>query len=222
MCVDKKRQTEQSDLYFQNNEGNIKKPLLVTLYTLFIYINLPYAPAVRNFIVSRFGEGSITNIVGGILGAAGFILLIFLKKIKASPGSYLWLIVLSAIYIYFILTIPIVAEKVHFLQYGLLSIFVFSALKDHFNDPSVYIIGALLVFILGLIDEYIQGILPNRVAEIRDICWNGLAGLLVQIAFYKVIKPRSINNSVTLSSLKIIGIELMVIALAMGIFIFRS
>ncbi len=196
-----------------------KNWLIVISYTLFIYITLPYAPILRDSIINSLGERIISIIVGAIVGSIGIIIFLFLKRQKSNLSSYIWLIILSAIYTYFLLTINIIVEKVHFIQYGLLSLFIFYALRNHFNDLSIYLIGTLLVVILGLVDEYIQGILPNRVGEIRDIWWNGLAGLLVQVAILKVIKPGSINKRIDFKSLKVVGIELMIIAISMGIFI---
>jgi VanZ family protein len=40
------------------------------------------------------------------------------------------------------------------------------------------VISSILVFIIGLVDEFIQWLLPNRVGDLRDVAMNTIGGLL--------------------------------------------
>ena len=71
-------------------------------------------------------------------------------------------------------------EKIHMIQYGVLGIFLYNALKIDFNrfDKRLYIFGSLISMILGSIDEVIQGVLPNRVFTWHDVFINGLSAII--------------------------------------------
>jgi hypothetical protein len=52
-----------------------------------------------------------------------------------------------------------------------------------------YIISALLVSLIGVVDEFVQGNLSNRVGELRDVKINILSGLLA-LSWYRIcLKP---------------------------------
>ena len=67
------------------------------------------------------------------------------------------------------------AERVHFIQYGLLGLLVSRAYKiSSFNILLVY---CLFIMSVGLVDEIIQWFLPNRYGDIRDVVMNSLGGV---------------------------------------------
>ncbi len=61
-------------------------------------------------------------------------------------------------------------ERLHFLTYSLLGWLFAWSLEEKKVSP------LLLVWLAGTGDELIQGLLPNRVFDLRDILFNGLAG----------------------------------------------
>ncbi len=64
-------------------------------------------------------------------------------------------------------------ERLHFLTYGLLG-WLFSWTLE---EQQVSLFWPLLfVWLAGTGDELIQGLLPNRVFDLRDILFNGIAG----------------------------------------------
>jgi hypothetical protein len=84
------------------------------------------------------------------------------------------------VYIYQLRDIP--EEAIHVAEYGVIGILVYRALSHRTRDFSIYIMAALIVGMIGVLDEYIQWIAPSRVFDLRDIRTNFVAGSLGQIA----------------------------------------
>jgi glycopeptide antibiotics resistance protein len=59
----------------------------------------------------------------------------------------------------------------------------------------VYLYTTILVFLLGLIDESIQSILPMRVFDVKDILMNWLSCGMAELFIAFVLKP-NIRGSV--------------------------
>ena len=67
------------------------------------------------------------------------------------------------------------AERVHFIQYGLLGLLVSRAYK--ISSFKMLLVSSLLIVSVGLVDEIIQWYLPNRYGDIRDVVMNSLGGV---------------------------------------------
>jgi hypothetical protein len=96
-------------------------------------------------------------------------------------------------------------EAVHFLEYGLLGFFLFKALIHHVRDKSIYLTATLLALFIGIIDEILQWLMPQRFWDFRDAALNGLSGALFQLAVWKVIKPEVISEKMNSRSLRILS-----------------
>jgi hypothetical protein len=75
-------------------------------------------------------------------------------------------------------------ERLHFLTYGLLGWLIcwsVEVMKENENSlwsKNGWLLPCLLVWLAGGIDELIQWWLPVRVFDVRDIIFNGVAGML--------------------------------------------
>ncbi|MEA2114970.1 MAG: VanZ family protein [Thermodesulfobacteriota bacterium] len=75
-------------------------------------------------------------------------------------------------------------ERLHFLTYGLLGWLIcwsVEAMEENENSlwsRTGWLLPCLLVWLAGGIDELIQWWLPVRVFDVRDIIFNGVAGML--------------------------------------------
>ena len=75
-------------------------------------------------------------------------------------------------------------ERLHFLTYGLLGWLIcwsVEAMEENENSlwsKTGWLLPCLLVWLAGGIDELIQWWLPVRVFDVRDIVFNGVAGML--------------------------------------------
>lgn len=197
--------------------------LWVALCILSIFLIVPIARSVRNFIEGRssadiFGYSVIFIVCISFL--IGLYLLWFRFKIRSFP-SYLWLTVIVCIYIFFTLKLwkrP--EEAVHFLEYGLLGFLLFRALRHHIDDKSLYLTAFLIGALVGIFDEALQWMIPRRIWDMRDIGLNALSCGLAQIAIWKGIRPECSPSRVqprsvrTLSILAVIIIILLALSLS--------
>ena len=69
-------------------------------------------------------------------------------------------------------------ERIHLVEYGVLSFFVYRALRFDFSGFALFALTFLMVSGFGFFDEVIQGILPNRYFGWRDVLLNAAGGFI--------------------------------------------
>lgn len=155
--------------------------LLAAGYTALIYSTLYVAPKFFLVLSRIFGPslGRALSIAIALIPLVFFIT--FYRKVKSrSAAFYLALAAIAAIYavILFRYT-PIVAEKMHLVEYGFLSYLVLRALRQDVKSRFLkYAYAIMIVAAVGYCDELIQRFLPNRVYDIRDVALNAVSGIL--------------------------------------------
>jgi len=189
----------------------IKKKILlswlwVILCSIAIYALIPLGNRIQKFISDYLGKKFFIYFILAVLGFVfiGLIYsLIYRLRIRSLP-NYIWLLVLAGFYIHLTLKLrnsPV--EVTHFLEYGVLSILLFRALNHHIKDKTIYFNAALIILLIGTLDEIIQWIVPGRVWNFKDVKLNVISGGLIQLAIWQVIGPRSISEKINPKSLKI-------------------
>ena len=87
-----------------------------------------------------------------------------------------------AVYLLVILRMAVPEERSHLIEYSILAVFIHEALKERKNNGGEVWRPALLAIIIttaiGLLDEAIQLIVPNRVFDPIDILFNTGAAIL--------------------------------------------
>ena len=93
--------------------------------------------------------------------------------------------VVAVVYMAVLRQLPVVQERIHFLQYGLLAGLVYFARRARWPLPAsnsaivgAAALAAVLAGLAGWGDEAIQSLVPSRVYDVRDIGFNALAGVL--------------------------------------------
>ncbi len=162
---------------------------IIFLYTGVIYLTVPFAPYFVDLLRSIAGKNynyfmTILIILGLVIITKGTL------KFITNPRGYFWLfyLLLSGIIITFSIDIP--AERIHFLEYGLLGFLLTEAVE--LPSPYKYIIAFIIGGIIGFTDELIQGVLqiqnilplPRRYFEWKDIFMNSF-GVFLGIVFSK-------------------------------------
>ncbi len=73
-------------------------------------------------------------------------------------------------------------ERTHLIEYGVVGVFVYAALNERQKAGGAVRAPALLAvaiaLAIGIVDELIQGALPNRVFDPRDILFNAIAATM--------------------------------------------
>jgi len=69
-------------------------------------------------------------------------------------------------------------ERFHLLEYGLVGWLAWRVAGHRFVRSDRALIGGLMAFNIGLGDELIQGVLPTRFYDPKDVLVNGVAGAI--------------------------------------------
>jgi hypothetical protein len=85
-------------------------------------------------------------------------------------------------------------ERTHLIEYGIVAALIHQALLERVRNgrrvPAPAALAVALTALLGLLDEAIQAMLPNRVFDLRDVGFNALAGFMVVVARLAMAPPR--------------------------------
>lgn len=191
--------------------------LAVVGWVAIIFLTLPYAPIWRDWVVEHFTVYSITISVATIIAAFLVFTIVKIIRRKAPPEDYLFFTLVTVGYTYSLLQIKIIVEQVHFLEYGLLAFLIINALRFDRKDPPQYLNAILLVTLVGVVDEYIQGVLVNRVGELHDVYLNILSGALALVWHRLCFRPKEGDSDWSAAAL--FGLPVMgLIILCVGIF----
>ena len=110
-----------------------------------------------------------------------------LARARAGLRAWLVLALVAAVYLALAGEMSIVQERLHLLEYGALALVFRRAVAARFAaappgtsrpGASAALLAAGLTAAAGLTDELIQGVLPNRHYDPRDVGFNALAGAL--------------------------------------------
>ena len=165
----------------------------VFVYTAFLFLNANYARRLVDWLT----EYNLLALLSISLMIIAFACVVFLfRRIYRNEGrpSFSVMLRLAAFlagYAYFVVTSAVVmVERVHFVQYGILGVLCHRAVNPHYGACRRISYTLAVVFLVGFIDEVIQGLLPSRYYDIRDIRLNVIAGGLPLVAFYLLPQVR--------------------------------
>lgn len=128
------------------------RQFIVIVYTVLILASLPWARQIWDLAGDR----------------NGFFILIGLYAGSIICVRNIWLMGLLAVAAVLVFKlIPLPVERVHFVEYGVLGWLSYRA----FGKKAV-----IYVIFIGIIDELIQGVLPDRFFDLRDIFMNITGG----------------------------------------------
>ncbi len=158
----------------------------VAAYTVLLYGTLTVLYDLYIAVYGRLGEVEMSQSINRAFLVAGLALLGFIVLgLPRTVRSYLvfGLICLAVAACLQVITTP--AKRLHLFQYGPLTLLVFDAVRFRVASRFRYIWTIVIVSVIGLGDETLQWILPNRHFGIPDLLTNTTAGLLtlVFIAF---------------------------------------
>lgn len=170
---------------------------VVILYVGFIYATLPIMRPILNFLKGHLGKSFSLSVYLLLLLVAIGLIFLFLKQ-KGGWKAFSCLIGILVTSAYLLTKIEYPEERVHFLEYAALGVLLYFAMREWIKGRRVLFYIPAFVFLIGLGDELIQGILPNRVYDPRDILMNfvgGILGELILIIFnpgvIKILRKRA-------------------------------
>ena len=164
------------------------------LWAIALLTTLPFAPGVFALIENRAGQGSgrwIAYLLVGTLIALCFAVATryLIRANAVSTARFAGLMALAALIAGMTVSSTAPVEGLHFLQYGVLGLLLHRALSHHMRDSAIYIAAALIGGTVGILDEAIQWLLPNRFWDLRDIAFNFSGAVIAQIFIAFVLQP---------------------------------
>lgn len=168
----------------------VTRALITIGYLTAIYAFLPFSSGV---MLSLRGAGVIAPLItaaylAAAIGVVGLMLLYF--RIRDS-AAYLLMACLGLVVAYFIAGLEVPQERIHFLQYSALVIAVIWTLEAFPRLLNVryalLFVAVLFTSLAGLVDEAIQGVIPGRVFDWRDVGFNATAAIIGAV-FYEIIR----------------------------------
>lgn len=163
--------------------------LSAALWTAVIFLTLPYAPIWRDWIYENLPVYFIPVTVASLILVVMIITLTRMIRRCQPASDYFLLVLCIAGYAYSLSKIKILVEQVHFLEYGLLAYLIITALRVDRRDSAQYLNALFIISLIGLVDEYVQGVLINRVGELHDVYLNILSGALAMVWHRFCIRP---------------------------------
>lgn len=147
--------------------------VVVAIFAI-LFIGRPLANQLRDQNVQAIFFAIAMLLVGAAMLVYG---------LRTKPGKTEVTILLGIIAVYTLFIFRLGApERSHLIEYSVLTIFVHQALMERSANGKPVLFPALLAFLLtflvGVLDELIQLILPNRVFDMEDILFNGLAATM--------------------------------------------
>ena len=106
---------------------------------------------------------------------------------RRAAGFFTWLVLALAgvVYAALALAMEVPQERLHLVEYGALALLVRAAVGEsaslralgrRVTNVDIWVLG--LVTLIGWLDEAVQGALPNRQYDLRDVAFNALAAAL--------------------------------------------
>lgn len=169
--------------------------LLAGIWFLLILATAYFARAAVDALRSRgWLTGSFWLLVVAVGAALGVLTYQQTRSGAASPdgaGVFAQLpwrgLVIAGVYVSVFAAVPRIEERLHLFQFGVLAVLVEAALRGSRSTglsgrwrPAL--LAALITAAAGLVDELVQGTIPGRYYDNRDVVLNAASGLLALFA----------------------------------------
>ena len=188
--------------------------LLAAGLVLVIYGSAYFVQFILDALRSR---GALEPAIWGAFGLAAALGLGLLLRERPGGWELALLVAAGFGYLLWMRHLTIVQERIHLIQYGALGGLVYAALRERWSPPETETTGAagaprtppappaprwrrwpaagaiLVAGAAGWGDELLQGILPNRVYDLRDVALNAeaAAALVLVVAARRWLRGRA-------------------------------
>ncbi len=163
---------------------------LASIYTV-IFFARPIVDALR-------GRGVLRFVVLGLFALSALV--VAWRVWRSRPGwRELGAVLLCGVLYAIVLTrLERHEERIHFLEYGLFAGLVEAALRERRSRHAGWL-AILITAAAGWIDEGIQGLVPGRIYDLRDVFFNTVAGILavLSVTLRRAVHERRGGSAVT-------------------------
>ncbi|MEO5376945.1 MAG: VanZ family protein [Magnetococcus sp. DMHC-6] len=158
--------------WVKKDPKNLYRTLLL-FYLFLLYTILPLTPVAVSYMYTKigpsvFGIGVNSSLLA--LTLAGLGLLIYYRI----TDHWIYVLLPTICTALVIIRIEKAVERVHFLEYFIVGFLVCKSLRVVSWRLALW--ATFIVLSIGTLDEGIQGLLPNRYWDIRDLGMNAIGG----------------------------------------------
>ncbi len=148
-------------------------------YIAFVYSTIPLLPDVWA-ILREYTQGAVRHLGTVVIAAGGVALLIrLMMRMGKVWWRYIVLVAIAVLYAHLLgefARFP--AERLHLVEYGFMGYVLLRALRCGISPPWSYLVAWLAAVVVGVGDECIQWVLPQRYFEVKDIQLNAISAAL--------------------------------------------
>lgn len=180
--------------------------MILIAYLATAFFILPFSEEIFRFL-AKFTNAfpqSTAFLVKAALGAFGGVLIAYVlmgrKPYKIPRLIALGLIAWMSISVIRGIESPF--DRLHVIEYGLLSFLLFRILRFYVATTAIYLWVCLLVLVAAIIDESVQLFLPNRSFSLYDMWLDIVVAVLAQLTIALVIFPKLERWKIKISRLK--------------------
>ena len=175
----------------------------VLAWSFVVWLTVPVAPAGRDWVEARWGREAFTVGSIAVALAIGIACLVYLYRRRLGAAGYLWIIAVTSVFAGFAWWLrPIPEEAVHLIEYAVLGGLAYRALVHHVRDQTIFVTAALVGAVVGVLDEGLQWVAPNRYWTLSDIWINWAASGLAQLGIAKGLRPRIIESRISAAGVR--------------------
>ncbi len=178
-----------------------------SIWSMIIFITVPLARAIQSYVSERWGRDTFMYavIITVIIVSSFALLKLRQRKPATTKKNYLWLVSVSAIFITYTIKLRRNPEEaIHFIQYGLLAVLVYRALTHRIADNGIYFVALLITAAIGMVDEALQWLTPQRIWGLSDIWLNTVAAALSLLMIAKGLSPGIIAGRPTAATVRML------------------
>lgn len=159
------------------------------------FVTVPYVRVSVDFVSEYLGPGFFTYAAAALVVLAAASALYIVRQ-RLTLSSCIWVMAIAGLIVYLVVGLAdgSAVEAVHYVQYGTLSLLLFRAFSHRVRDYSIYVAVTITGTLVGMMDETVQWLTPDRVFDLRDIWLNFTGVAFVQIGLAAGIRPKVISG----------------------------
>ena len=163
-------------------------------YSLFIFTTLPVIPGFFQKLAKLVPLSLTVNCALSLFLC--LIVIIFVCRLERNKVQALVALGGTGGFLILVLVrIQVPVERIHIFEYGILAILFFRAIAPDLSHLKAYLISFELASVMGVVDELIQNVLPNRHFQFTDVILNvsGAAVGLAACYLYSFLKNKHLR-----------------------------
>jgi ABC-type uncharacterized transport system involved in gliding motility auxiliary subunit len=148
---------------------NVKISSATLIWAAFIIISASFMRSVLNFLVKNMAMTGVSVLLWVVFAIGLAVIVFYLSKQKIKVWDQVLFSVIFVIGLIYASQMPIVEERWHIIQFGLLGWLIARDSEGITNGLGRLVFSALFGLLVASLDETFQFYLPNRTADVRDI-----------------------------------------------------